>query len=306
MLANELPGLPLLEFVFTFPVAVTPLVVPLNPSNMTAALSIADLTNFDYSVTSGSLSPSEGSISATVTVTPKSGFTADAGDKSETLTISGDDLGANIELALNAEVKAKHDIIFDTDLKSIANVSVMEGETYNITETIEAALIASCTYTKFEGWTTAASIADPSVKPSLVSSVTMSTADVTLKPVFSKTIASGGINGSTIIDYSKLGLGSYGDGTGKDTYSWSYTKLTKGSNNTIQGNSSKSSFLYISTVPPHTFRLPSKNSSIKARCFSIVPRRSNDGEPTVKANVVPTLFRSDFLNKLKFFIILIF
>ena len=213
-------------------------------SNMTAALSIADLTNFDYSVTSGSLSPSEGSISATVTVTPKSGFTADAGDKSETLTISGDDLGANIELALNAEVKAKHDIIFDTDLKSIANVSVMEGETYNITETIEAALIASCTYTKFEGWTTAASIADPSVKPSLVSSVTMSTADVTLKPVFSKTIASGGINGSTIIDYSKLGLGSYGDGTGKDTYSWSYTKLTKGSNNTIQGNSSKSSILW--------------------------------------------------------------
>jgi uncharacterized repeat protein (TIGR02543 family) len=166
-------------------------------SNMTAALSIADLTNFDYSVTSGSLSPSEGSISATVTVTPKSGFTASAGDKSETLTISGDDLEDDIELALNAEVKAKHNINFDTDLKSIANVSVIEGETYNITETIEAALIASCTYTKFEGWTTVSSIADASVKPSLVSSVTMSTTDVTLKPVFSVTTGGGGSSEKT-------------------------------------------------------------------------------------------------------------
>ena len=226
-------------------------------SNMTAALSIADLTNFDYSVTSGSLSPSEGSISATVAVTPKSGFTADAGDKSETLTISGDDLEDDIELALNAEVKAKHDIIFDTDLKSIANVSVTEGETYNITETIEAALIASCTYTKFEGWTTATSIADASVKPSLVSSVTMSTSDVTLKPVFSKTIASGGISGSTIIDYEKLSLGSYADGTNKDDYSWSYTQLMKGTNNTIQGNSSKSSILW------NTIEFPAAISKIE-------------------------------------------
>ena len=166
-------------------------------SNMTAALSIADLTKFDYSVTSGSLSPSEGSISATVTVTPKSGFTTNAGVKNETLTISGDDLDDDIELALNAEVKAKHDIIFDTDLKSIVKVSVMEGETYDITETIEAALIASCTYTKFEGWTTATIIDDPSVKPSLVSSVTMSTTDVTLKPVFSVTTGGGGSSEKT-------------------------------------------------------------------------------------------------------------
>ena len=160
-------------------------------SNMTAALSIADLTNFDYSVT-GSLSPSEGSISATVTVTPKSGFTTNAEDKSETLTISGDDLDDDIELALNAEVKAKHDIIFNNGgVKTIVNASVREGETYNITETIENSLIASCTYKKFEGWTRSSSIANANVKPTLVTSVEMEDEDVDLYAVYSITSGSG-------------------------------------------------------------------------------------------------------------------
>ncbi len=160
-------------------------------SNMTAALSIADLTNFDYSVT-GSLSPSEGSISATVTVTPKSGFTTNAEDKSETLTISGDDLDDDIELALNAEVKAKHNIIFNNGgVKTIVNASVREGETYNITETIENSLIASCTYKKFEGWTRSSSIANANVKPTLVTSVEMEDEDVDLYAVYSITSGSG-------------------------------------------------------------------------------------------------------------------
>ncbi len=167
-------------------------------SNLTSDLSIASLTNFDYVVSpSGALSPTAGAVSATVTVTPKEGYTGTPGVKNETLTISGGGLASNVTIALKAEVKDKHDIIFDTDLKSIEKVSVMEGETYNISETIEAALIASCTYTKFEGWTTATSIADASVKPSLVSSVTMSTSDVTLKPVFSATTGGGGTSEET-------------------------------------------------------------------------------------------------------------
>ena len=119
-------------------------------SNMTKALSLGSLTNFTTSVTEGSLSPSEGSISATVTVTPKSGFTADAGDKSETLTISGDDLDADIELALNAEVKAKHTVTWNNH-GLISTSQVYEGEKPVFPETPTS---CDATSTTFIGWAT--------------------------------------------------------------------------------------------------------------------------------------------------------
>ena len=188
-------------------------------SNMTAALSIAALTNFDYSVTSGSLSPSEGSISATVTVTPKSGFTTSAGDKSETLTISGDDL-EDVELDLNAEVKAKHNIIFNNGgVKAIGNVAVMEGATYSTLPTIEDALISSCMYKKFEGWTLSSSI-NASVKPTLVNSVEMEDENVDLYAVYSVTTGggSGAAVGTTILseDFEDFGGDDYPTAPGEN------------------------------------------------------------------------------------------
>ena len=160
--------------------------------SVTATASDGDLSYEWYSNSSESTAGAT-KVAETETYTPS---TSDAGTTYYYCIVTDANGSATSGFAA-IEVKAKHNIIFDTDLKSIANVSVMEGETYNITETIEAALIASCTYTKFEGWTTATSIADASVKPSLVSSVTMSTADVTLKPVFSKTTGGGGSSEKT-------------------------------------------------------------------------------------------------------------
>ena len=160
--------------------------------SVTATASDGDLSYEWYSNSSESTAGAT-KVAETETYTPS---TSDAGTTYYYCIVTDANGSATSGFAA-IEVKAKHNIIFDTDLKSIENVSVMVGETYNITETIEAALIASCTYTKFEGWTTATSIADASVKPSLVSSVTMSTADVTLKPVFSVTTGGGGSSEKT-------------------------------------------------------------------------------------------------------------
>ncbi len=159
--------------------------------------------------------------------------------------VSEQDGGSATSGFATIQVKAKHNIIFNNgNVKDIANVAVTEDATYSTLPTIENSLIASCTYKKFEGWTLSSSIADASVKPALVSSVTMSTADVNLYAVYSKTVANSGPSGNTSISYSTLDLGSYADGEDKGDYSWDFTQLMKGTNNTIQGNSSKASILW--------------------------------------------------------------
>lgn len=147
----------------------------------------------------GTLSTTSG---MSTTVTPASGYryaspaytiltgSATVVQSSNTFSATPTD---NSTIRINMEQIPSHNIIFNTGgLVTIPSASVLEGATYDITEDPSASLSDDCEYNTFVGWTMASSIADPSVKPSLVTSVTMSTSDVTLYAVYSKTEGSGG------------------------------------------------------------------------------------------------------------------
>lgn len=100
----------------------------------------------------------------------------------------------NSTIQINVEQIPTHTIHFNTGgLVPIADATgIREGNTYIITQDPSASLSDDCEYNTFVGWTTASSIADPSISPSIITSYTMSTSDVTLYAVYSKTEGSGG------------------------------------------------------------------------------------------------------------------
>lgn len=157
-------------------------------TNLTSALTIAALTNYDYAVTDGSLTPSEGGVSATVTITPKSGFTASAGEKNETLTISGGGLANNVTVNITAIVKNKYTITWNNNGNTSVTSTVLDGEKPAFPETPSA---CDATSTTFVGWATAAwsgkiaSIADKTVYTT-ADAMPAVTDDITYYAVFVK------------------------------------------------------------------------------------------------------------------------
>lgn len=101
---------------------------------------------------------------------------------------------SNCTVRINFEQIPTHKISFNTGGLVVIDdaTGIKEGDTYNITQTPAASLTDNCEYGTFVGWTTASSIANTSVCPNLVSSVNMSTSDVTLHAVYSKTTGGGG------------------------------------------------------------------------------------------------------------------
>lgn len=133
-------------------------------------------------------------------------ITAPEGKRFKRITETGNIAAANVEISqanktvtyaatssgdseINVEFEEipSHKINFNNNGGSVtpAYVSVKEGETYSALPSVTG-LTSSCEYGTFVGWTTASSIT-PSVKPALVTSVTMSTSDVNLYAVYSKT-----------------------------------------------------------------------------------------------------------------------
>lgn len=155
-----------------------------------------------WSITSGGGTLSVTSGTST-TVTPASGWryaspaytvltgTATVAQSTNTFTATPT---ANSTIRINMEQIPTHAIHFNTGgLVSIADATgIREGDTYNLTQDPSASLTSSCEYGTFVGWTTASSIANASVCPTIVTSVTMSTTDVTLYAVYSKTVGGGG------------------------------------------------------------------------------------------------------------------
>ena len=158
-----------------------------------------------WSITSGGGSLSTTSGTST-TVTPTNGWryaspaytvltgSATVAQSTNTFTATPT---ANSTIRINMEEIPSHNVIFNTGgLVSIANASVLEGATYNIPNsaktTVEGALTGSCEYGTFVGWTTSSSIANASVCPTIVTSVTMSTSNINLYAVFSKTTGGSG------------------------------------------------------------------------------------------------------------------
>ena len=169
-----------------------------------------------YTITAQSNNTDYGTVSlsgSVITGSPKSGYryaspayTVTSG--TATVSQSGDAFtvtpSTNCTITINFEAIPTHTIHFNTGgLVNIADATgIKEGETYNITQTPAASLTENCEYGTFVGWTTASSIADASVSPSIITSYTMSTSDVTLYAVYSKYTSGGGSNGSVTITHN--------------------------------------------------------------------------------------------------------
>ena len=183
------------------------------------------VVNSSYTITAISNNASYGTVSLTgkvITATPESGYrvsttsaytvtsgtatVTDNGDGTFTVTPSSDCM-----VQINFEAIPTHNIIFNTGgLVTISNATVYEGDTYNITETPAASLTEDCEYSTFVGWTTVSSIADESVRPSLVTSVEMGVSNVTLYAVYSKTEEGGGSGDYELVE-EDLGTDWAGD-----------------------------------------------------------------------------------------------
>lgn len=155
----------------------------------------------DWSITSGGGSLSSASGTST-TVTPSSGWryanpaytvltgAADVSQSTNTFTATPT---ANSTIRINMEEIPSHKINFHISGGTCAtsSVDVLEGATYSTMPTVTG-LTPNCEYGTFVGWTQATSIANASTCPDLVTSVTMSTSDVDLYAVYSKTVGGGG------------------------------------------------------------------------------------------------------------------
>ena len=95
---------------------------------------------------------------------------------------------------INFEQIPTHKISFNTGGLVVIDdaTGIKEGDTYNITQTPAASLTNSCEYGTFVGWTTASSIANVSICPSIITSYTMGASDVILHAVYSKTVGGTG------------------------------------------------------------------------------------------------------------------
>lgn len=122
---------------------------------------------------------------------------------------------------INFEEIPSHNIKFNIDGGSVtpASVSVKEGETYSTLPSVTG-LTSSCEYGTFVGWKEGNSI-NPSVKPDLVTSVTMEEDDVDLYAVYSKTEGGSGASVGTTL-FSENFTGASGAPTSPTTGATTY------------------------------------------------------------------------------------
>lgn len=114
-----------------------------------------------------------------------SGVTIDQVNK--TVTYAAGTSGAST-INVEFETIPAHNINFYTNggTCGTSSIPVLEGVTYSNLPTVTG-LTPNCEYGTFVGWKEGNSISNPSVKPTLVTSVTMSTEEVNLYAVYSKT-----------------------------------------------------------------------------------------------------------------------
>ncbi len=163
--------------------------------NLTASVT-AGSDYYDIAVTAGSLNQDGGTVSATITVTPKSAISASAGTKAGTVTVSGNGLSETV--SLSAEVKAKHTVTWNNN-GTLNTTQVIDGEKPSFPTT---PVPCDATSTTFVGWATAPwedKIDDLAGKTVHTSNATMdavTTDDIVYYAVFAKSVG-GAFDGTT-------------------------------------------------------------------------------------------------------------
>ena len=199
--------------------------------------------NQSYTITAQSNNTDYGTVSlsgTTITAIPKTGYRVSTSSP-YTITTGSADVTQNGNLfsvtpkenctvTINFEAIPKHKIAFETGgLVAIDAVEVQEGVTYTLIQDPSASLTENCEYKTFVGWTKVNTIADASECPETITSVQMSTSDITLYTVYSKTEGGGGSSEESVT-FSQQG---YINGGAVTSYSGEDFKINfnKGSNN---------------------------------------------------------------------------
>ena len=190
-------------------------------------------------------------------ITPAEGYefdeitTSESGDvDNENKKVTG--IKANTTITVLFKAKPKYTVSFET---GEGNGSV-DSETEMIADggiTLPVGPTSICADGwAFVGWAETAVSEETTEKPTLLLAGDnyKPSGNTTLYAVYARNEGGSGVAGNTTINATILGLGSYGDGTNKGDYKWSYTQLRKGDNTTIQGNSSKSSILWNTVAFP--------------------------------------------------------
>lgn len=160
-------------------------------SNLTADLAVASSNSSLYavSVTSGSLTPTAGEVSATITVTPQAGITDEAGDKNATITISGGGLASNEVITASMTVLQTYTVNWYVNGMKIDDNSVTDIEGTDVTAPSDFSDFTDCVPDfHFIGWATSAiEGGSDDEKPALVTPITaIGTANVDYYAVFAE------------------------------------------------------------------------------------------------------------------------
>ena len=198
-------------------------------SNLTADLAVASSNSSLYAVSvSGSLTPTAGEVSATITVTPQAGITDAAGKKSANITISGGGLAENVVVVASMTVLQTYTITWSVNGQT-STTNVTDGSPLVLPT--PAPTVDGCEDGKaFVGWTATAIVGSTDTKPgdlfTTAGGAPAISSDKTFYAVFASVSGGNYAEANTVLwseDFSGFSAGdapntSYYSGTGRTIY----------------------------------------------------------------------------------------
>ena len=199
---------------------------------------------FTYEITAGSLTATDGAVSATVAVTPNS--TATAGSFANTLTVSGGG-AATQEVLVGFDVLETYTATWHVNGAEVKTQTAVAGTTLEF-----PANPTTLAGKSFVGWATAEIVGETDTKPAFFEDAVMPANDVTLYAVFADGEAASVTKTTDELNYSFVGVEgtNYTEWDSKTGTSGAvYAGQSAGGNNSIQlrSNNSNSGIITTST-----------------------------------------------------------
>ena len=211
----------------------------------------ADHGSFDLNTTTVCGDGDGGSVTIS-NITPADGYEFDKITTSASGTVDNENkkvtgITANTTITVLFKEKPKYTVSFETGdgnpTQEDIEEPIAEG---GITLPAGPAPACSAAGWAFVGWVETAVSAETTVEPTLLLAGEnyKLTENKTLYAVYMRNEGASAVFGNTAVSATTLGLtGTYGSGTDKGDYKWSFTKLMKGSD-CVQGNGNNSSILW--------------------------------------------------------------